>query len=60
MWKMSLIFRKYGLLAVGWQTAAVFPKQDVFSCLSVSDTQKKIDNKCDILSKRQKSIWINQ
>lgn len=28
--------------------------------LAVSDTQKKIDNKCDILSKRQKSIWINQ
>ena len=31
--------------------------------LAVSETlthKKKIDNKCDILSKRQKSIWINQ
>ena len=36
-----------------------FPSK-MFLAVSDRHTQKKIDNKCDILSKRQKSIWINQ
>ena len=38
--KNVLNFRKYGLFAVGWQTAAAVLKQDVL-VVTLSDTKKR-------------------